>query len=298
MAFKSSGASKPGTTVSRPSWTTSLAPDAKGSNPATLSPARCGIAFLDARVSLIPPKELGFLLHALGARQIRPVLVPSVAKIVGSVLKARGGTGVQSDRQVIEGHFKSALDAVKAPEDVVASLHPAIDMTWLGEDKFNLPNHVEEGMWLALVDGVEERPQEMSVNLAGRKDVPPEATKQTGDRLTVSSEIVSVCRNTHGPHILLTSDGAIESAALKDAGGPNLSARTFEMPGASTLGIRGLQDAEGVVGELFESARAAQASQSPLIAPQSPLAGKADIWQRQVDVVVDPYGELGVGGSS
>lgn len=296
MAFKSSsGGAKPGTVgggSARPNWTTSLPPDPKGSNPASLSPPRAGIAFLDARVALIPQKELGYLLQALGERKLRPVLVPSVAKIVASVLKAKGGTGVQNDRAIIEGHFKAALDCVKAPDDVVASLHPAIDLNWLGEQKYGLPDHVEEGMWLALVDGVEERPDEMSVALAGKKGVPPEAIKQTGDRLTVSGEIVNVCRNTHGPHILLTADGAIESAALKDAGGPNLSARTFEMPKESVLGLRSLPDAQRLVGELFDLASKAQAQQSPEISPQEPLDGR-DIWQREVKDPTDFYGGCG-----
>ncbi|RSH83551.1 uncharacterized protein EHS24_007239 [Apiotrichum porosum] len=266
-ASSGGAAAKPGTTA-RPSWNTSLNPDPKSSG-ATPFPARDGIAFLDARVVLAPPKELGYLLVALGKAKIRPVLVPAVMKVAGGILKGRGGTGVLGDRQLLEAHFKAALEAVKAPDDIIADLNPVLSMSWLEENKYALPDDVESGMWLALVNGVDEKPNEQPAAIVRQssalgKAAPkqaPEVLKQASDRLSITGEVVTVCRNTLGPHLLLTGDRVLEKSAVEDLGGPDLGAITFEMSSASSnLPFKSAADADALIRKLLEQVKAAVAA--------------------------------------
>jgi len=308
MKFKTAGGGGPGGArpAARPSWNTSLGPDrnAAGGDLGT------GIAFFDCRVALVPPKELGALLIALNKANIRPVLVPSVLKIVAGVLKTSGKWGVMNDRSVLESHLKAALDAANAPDTVVANLNPGLDLYWLEEKKYALPTTVEEGVWRALVDGIDEQPAGPGgsvLSKAGKdaKDKPAEAIKQSTDRLTITHEIVTVCRHTASPHLLFTADSVIESAAIKDLGGPDLAARTFEMGKNSSFGWSNpASQAEQTVNALLDRARqpVKNGNQNPVTVP-APTAGlgvspsngmsvSPETWRRPcADDFNDPYGE-------
>lgn len=273
LNFKGAGGSKAAaapTTSARPSWNTSLAPDAKGSANAPF-PAREGVAFLDCRVSLAPQKELGYLLVALGKANIRPVLVPSVLKIVGTTIKEKGKHGVLGDRAVVEQHIKAALDSVGAPANIVADFNPALDMSWIDEKRYELPAKVEENIWLALVNGIDEKPGNGTLEKAGKAPTgkqTPEAAKQTSDRLTIINEIVSVCNNTKGPHLLFTTDSVIESSAVADFGGPDLGCTVFDMDRVATLGLKSTADGDAAVQRLLTKVQQGLATSPAPVAPR------------------------------
>lgn len=310
MAFRGGPptAAKPGTTAARPSWSTSLDPDRPTTKASTLSPPREGIAFIDARVAMVPPKELGYLLAAMAKHKLRPVLVPALAKIVGQVCKEKGGTGVQKERTILENHLTAALTAAKAPDDVIAALNPALDMYWTGEKKYALEDHVEENVWLALVEGVEDNGENRPAMAASGVKQTPEALKQSADRLTITGEIVAVCRNTLGPHILFAGDEVLEAATVKDAGGPNLTGTTFKNIDKAGTGFRSQADADAFVARILEKARVDAASApvpidtsaSSLGAPSNGTGGgqsapgtspTQSLWLRNADTTGDPYGE-------
>lgn len=312
MAFRGGPptAAKPGTSAARPSWSTSLDPDRPNATPQSLSPMRDGIAFIDARVAMVPPKELGYLLAAMAKLQLRPVLVPALAKIVGQVIKAKGNSGVMKERTIIENHLTAALAAAKAPEDVIAQLNPALDMMWVGDKKYALEDVVEENVWLALVEGVEDNGENRPAMAASGVKQTTEALKQSADRLTITGEVVCVSRNTLGPHILFAGDEILEAAAVKDAGGPNLTGTTFKNIDKAGTGFRSQADADAFVRRILEKARidsAAKADEpapipidndvNPFGAPNgngSSAPGTSptqSLWLRNADVSGDPYGE-------
>ncbi|CAK9785073.1 hypothetical protein CC85DRAFT_287020 [Cutaneotrichosporon oleaginosum] len=266
MSFRGGPPSKPGAAsgAARPSWSTSLDPDRPGATAASLSPPRAGVAFIDARVALVSPKELGYLLAAMAKLRLRPVLVPSLAKIVGQVCKEKGGTGVQKERTIIENLFTNALSAAKAGEDVVAALNPALDVHWVGDKKYALDDVVHENVWLALVEGVEDNGENRPAMAASGVKQSSEALKQSADRLTISSEIVTVSRHTLGPHIFFAGDEILEAAAVKDAGGPYLTGTTFKNIDKAGLGFKSQADADAFVKRVLEQAKIDAAASPPI----------------------------------
>ncbi|BEJ17725.1 hypothetical protein CspHIS471_0611260 [Cutaneotrichosporon sp. HIS471] len=266
MSFRGGPPSKPGSAPSgpRPTWTTSMDPDSPGANPQSLSPARDGIAFIDARVALVSSKELGYLLAAMAKHRLRPVLVPSLAKIVGQVCKEKGGTGMQKERMIIENLFTSALSAAKVSDDLIAGLNPVLDIHWVSEKKYALEDVVEENVWLALVEGVEYNGENRPAMAASGVKQTSQALKQSSDRLTISGEIVTVSRNTLGPHIFFAGDEILESAAVKEAGGPNLTGTAFKNIDRGGLGFKGQAAADEFVQRIYQRAKADAAAPPPL----------------------------------
>lgn len=239
---------------------------------------------------------------ALQRARLRPVLVPSVMKIVAGVLKQSGKWGVMNDKSILEGHLKAALDAANAPEDVVAGLNPGLDLYWLEEKRYALPETVEEGVWKALVDGVDGRPEGSVLAKAGKEgNQPPEAAKQTADRLTITHEIVTVCRHTPSPHLLFTSDDVVETAVVKDLGGPDLASRSFAMGKTSSVGWNAA-GAEQAVTELLNKAKCLNKDQQAPVtvptatsglasSPNNSMSVSPETWRRPGgDDFNDPYG--------
>jgi hypothetical protein len=312
MSFRGGPPSKPGAATggARPSWSTSMDPDRPNATPQNLSPPREGVAFIDARVALVSPKELGYLLAAMAKLRLRPVLVPSLAKIVGQVCKEKGGTGVQKERTIIENLFTNALSSAKASDDVVAALNPALDMHWVGDKKYALEDVVEENVWLALVEGVEDNGENRPAMAASGVKQSSEAMKQSADRLTITGEIVAVSRNTLGPHIFFAGDEILEAAAVKDAGGPNLTGTTFKNIDKGGLGFKGQADADAFVKRVLEQAKVDAAAAAPIAIDtngNTPINGNGNgngtpasgpgtsptqsLWLRNADVSDVVYGE-------
>ena len=258
---------------SRPEWQCSLRPD-PATGTANPFPARNGIFFLDAKVACADQTEVGNLLVALAEAGIRPVLVPSALKIVANVLKSRpkANVGARNDRSLVEAYLVAAMWAAKPTEEVVAKLNPALDMSWLEEKRYGLSDDVEAGVWLALVNGIDNlNPNGNKADIAQlaehTKDAKLENQKQTSDRLTISHEIVTVCRNTLGPHMLFCSDRVLEASTVEDLGGPQLASRHIDIPDKSTsIGLRSKDAAKQLITELQN-----WKPMSPPVSPQAPV---------------------------
>lgn len=266
MSFRGGLPSKPGAGASgpRPSWTTSMDPDGPGTTTQSLSPSRDGLVFIDARVALVTSKELGYLLAALAKNRLRPILVPSLSKIVGQVCKEKGGTGLLKERMIIENLFTSALNAAKISDDLIASLNPVLDMHWVAEKKYALEDVVEENVWLALVEGVEINGENRPAMAASGIKQTSQAMKQSADRLTISGEIVTVSRHTLGPHIFLAGDEILQAAAVKEAGGPNLTGAAFKNIDKGGMGFKSQGDADAFVKRIYDRAKVEAAAAQPI----------------------------------
>lgn len=286
MQFKGGSGGGKTTARGRPEWQCSLRPD-PATGTANPFPPRNGIFFLDAKVACADQAEVGNLLVALAEAGIRPVLVPSALKIVANVLKSRpkSNVGARNDRSIVESYLCEAMWAVKAPDETIQKLNPALDMSWLEEKRYGLSDDVEQGVWLALVNGIDNlNPNGNKADIEQlaqhTKDAKLENQKQTSDRLTISHEIVTVCRNTLGPHMLFCSDRVLEASTVEDLGGPKLASKHVDIPDKSTtIGLRSKDAAKQLITELQNwkpiSPPVSPQAQVEPVRPVSPMSPQA-----------------------